>query len=64
MRLSNIALSLVCVFSASALMQMGNEKFELIVADYGPAAPLFILATGFFLIILGIVIFFRAFRRA
>ncbi|MEL7524994.1 MAG: hypothetical protein AAFN16_04435 [Pseudomonadota bacterium] len=64
MRLSNIVLSIGCVYAASALMKMGNEKYELIVADYGPAAPLFILATGIFLTILGIVVFFRAFRRA
>jgi len=64
MRLSNSALSRVCVFAASALTQMGTEKFELIVTDYGPVAPLFILVTGFFLIILGIEIFFRAFRQA
>ncbi|WP_299484369.1 hypothetical protein [uncultured Roseibium sp.] len=64
MKLSHITISLVCVFAASNLMQMANEKFELIAADYGPLGPLFIIATGFFLIILGIVMFFRAFRKA
>lgn len=64
MRLSNIAISIVCVYSASALLKMGNEKYELIKADFGIAGPLFILATGIFLTLLGIVVFFRAFRRA
>ncbi|MET1413850.1 hypothetical protein ABVF61_16390 [Roseibium sp. HPY-6] len=64
MKLPHIAISLVCVFAASSLMKMANEKFELIAADYGPLGPLFILATGLFLIVLGIVMFFRAFRKA
>ncbi|WP_421981524.1 hypothetical protein [Roseibium sp.] len=64
MRLSNIAISIVCVYAASALMKLGNEKYELVKADFGIAGPLFILATGIFLVILGIVVFFRAFRKA
>ena len=64
MRLSQIAISIVCVYSASALMKLGSEKYELIKADFGLAGPIFILLTGIFLTILGIVTFFRAFRRA
>lgn len=64
MKLSHLAISLVCVTAASNLFILANEKFEAIAVDFGFGGILFILLTGLFLMVLAIVMFFRSFRKA
>ncbi|MBG6199401.1 hypothetical protein IWQ48_000519 [Labrenzia sp. EL_13] len=35
MKISHLAISLVCVFAASNLFILANEKFEAIAVDFG-----------------------------
>ena len=64
MKLSHLAISLVSVFAASNILRLANDNFEAVAASYGFVGVMFILLTGLFLMVLAIVMFFRAFRRA
>jgi len=64
MNMFRLVSSVLVIAMAASLFKFGDQNYHILKTDFGLMGPVSILLTGIGLGIFGIVVFFKAFRKA